>query len=254
MPERIQSTGDIRGQLPARVTRVLDEFVAASREAFGEALVAAVLFGSAAEGRLRPVSDVNLVLVLRSFAPVHAKTLEPRLRFSEAAIRLRVMFLLEPEITAAASAFAQKFADIGARRLVWWGETDPFANLAVPREALARQIEQVLLNLTLRLRERAARDWSHDDVLRQVLTDAVGPLRASAQGLFAINGQPATSPKAALAALAAMPGAPHPHLAHYFSSLREGEAEAGTAGAALMATIELIAWMRSWRGTSHESI
>lgn len=214
MPERIQSTGDTRGQLPVRVTRVPDEFVAASREAFGESLLAAVVFGSAAEGRLRPVSDVNPVLVLRCFAPAHAKTLEP----------------------------------------MWWGEADPFANLAVPREALARQIEQVLLNLALRLRERASRDWSHDDVLRQTLTEAVGPLRASAQGLLAINGQPDTSPKAALAALAAMPGAPHPHLAHYFSSLREGEAEAGTAGAALMATIELIAWMRSWRGTSHESI
>lgn len=246
------SSSEIRKQLPERVTRVLDEFVSAARDAFGEALAAAVLFGSAAEGRLRPASDVNLVLVLRSFTPAHAQAIEGRLRFSEAAIRLRVMFLLESEITAAAAAFAQKFADIASRRVVWWrsdgGGADPFAGLVVPREALGRQIEQVLLNLAMRLRERAASDWSREDVLGRALSDAVGPVRASAQGLLALRGKTAESPKAALAELAAMEGAPHPHLAGYFSALREGRAQPGTVGGALMETIELIGWMRSLNG------
>jgi len=47
--------------------RVLDEFVAAAREAFGHDLVSIVLFGSAAEGALRATSDVNVIVVLRAF-------------------------------------------------------------------------------------------------------------------------------------------------------------------------------------------
>lgn len=39
--------------LPAVVARVLDDFVAAAREAFADDLVSIVLFGSAAEGALR---------------------------------------------------------------------------------------------------------------------------------------------------------------------------------------------------------
>src|SRR3989442_1769939 len=39
--------------LPDVVARVLDDFVAAAREAFGDDLVSVVLFGSAAEGALR---------------------------------------------------------------------------------------------------------------------------------------------------------------------------------------------------------
>ena len=37
------------------------------QKAFGDELVSALLFGSAAEGRLRSLSDVNLLLLLKSF-------------------------------------------------------------------------------------------------------------------------------------------------------------------------------------------
>ncbi len=46
---------------------MLDAVVDAARRAFGDDLRSIVLFGSAAEGRLRATSDVNLMLVLRRF-------------------------------------------------------------------------------------------------------------------------------------------------------------------------------------------
>ena len=229
--------------LPETVTRVLNEFLEAAKTACGPALKAAVLFGSAAEGRLRPASDVNLILVLSSFAPEAAAEIAAPLRFAESAIKLRVMFLLESEISAAATAFAQKFSDIAKRRRVLFG-ADPFAGIAVPREALQRQVEQVLLNLGIRLRERAASDWLQEDLLARALSDAVGPMRACAQSILELGGRSADSPKAALEALLAAAGAPHPHLAAYYSRLREQSPEAGTIGKALMQTMELIAWMR----------
>ena len=43
--------------LPANVNSVLTEFIASTREAFGSDLRSVVLYGSGAEGRLRPTSD-----------------------------------------------------------------------------------------------------------------------------------------------------------------------------------------------------
>ena len=46
---------------------MLDAFLQAVKESFGKDLLSVVLCGSAAEGKLRATSDVNLVLVLSSF-------------------------------------------------------------------------------------------------------------------------------------------------------------------------------------------
>ena len=87
--------------------------------AFGGSLQAIILFGSGAEGRLRPTSDVNLLLVLDQFSAEAAIRLQPQLEMAYATIRLRAMFLLDSEVDAAMQAFAQKFADIGRRRLIF---------------------------------------------------------------------------------------------------------------------------------------
>src|SRR5262245_3653471 len=53
--------------LPPEISRVLDDFLARAREALGADLESVVLYGSAAEGALRPTSDVNVLLVLTAF-------------------------------------------------------------------------------------------------------------------------------------------------------------------------------------------
>ena len=50
-----------------RAEQGLTVLVAAAREALGHTLESIVLYGSAAEGRLRPASDVNVIFVLTSF-------------------------------------------------------------------------------------------------------------------------------------------------------------------------------------------
>src|SRR5687768_12122218 len=84
-------------------------FVDTAVESLAGDLRAIVLYGSAAEGRLRPTSDVNLVLVLRSFDRARIDPLREPFRVARAAAGLRVMFLLEREIDHAAHAFAVKF-------------------------------------------------------------------------------------------------------------------------------------------------
>lgn len=53
--------------LPAPVDRMLRDFRETACHALGSDLHSIVLFGSAAEGRLRPTSEVNVILVLSHF-------------------------------------------------------------------------------------------------------------------------------------------------------------------------------------------
>jgi hypothetical protein len=141
--------------LPGPVVTMLADFVAAAREACGPDLVTLALFGSAADGRLAPTSDVNPLLVLRGFDSGHAAAVRQAYGAAQAAIRLRAMFLLESELAAATELFAQKFADIRRRHKVLYG-ADLLAQLKIPRQAEIFRLRQILLNLT-RISRRAAR-------------------------------------------------------------------------------------------------
>lgn len=201
--------------------RATDDFVAAARAALGNDLASAVLFGSAAEGALRPESDVNLVLVLRALPEAGMNELRGALRLAQAASRLEVMFLLESEIADAAEAFAVKFADIARRRRVLFG-SDPFAALQVSEDALRRRLSQSLLNLMLRLREAWALHGGHDDEAARSAANFAGPLRAAAASLLSLEGRPVPSPKEALRQIAStLPGDGWPGLVESLSAVRE---------------------------------
>jgi predicted nucleotidyltransferase len=183
--------------LPEDVAHVLDEFVAAARTAFGDDLVSVLLYGSAAEGALRATSDVNVILVLSSFVPAKADRLRDPLRTAYAAVKLSAMFLLRDEVAMAAQAFAQKFADVLRRRRVLYGD-DPFSAVSIPREVLVARLNQVLLNLTVRMRALYVERGLREEQLAGVIADMAGPIRASAASLLELEGGKPGSPKEAL--------------------------------------------------------
>jgi predicted nucleotidyltransferase len=188
--------------LPAAATRVLNDFVAKAREGLGDDLRSVVLYGSAAEGRLRPTSDLNVIVVLDRFEAARMDRLRETLRVGRAAARLAVMFLLASEVPAAVQAFAAKFADVRRRRRVLLGE-DPFAGLTIPRAAEIARLRQVLLNLALRLRAAYVAEGDREERLAVSVADAAGPLRSCAATLLELQGRPAGSGKEALARLTA---------------------------------------------------
>jgi predicted nucleotidyltransferase len=189
--------------LPAPVAMALGAFLDAARAAFGSRLASAVLYGSAAEGRLRATSDVNLLLVLSDVDRESMDAVADPLRLAHAAVRLDVMFLRQDEVEAATRAFAAKFDDIRRRRRVLVGP-DPFADLTIPRPALVARLRQVLLNLVLRLRRAYARGSLHEEELTRLVAEEAGPLRASAAALLELEGAPVpSSSKEALARVAA---------------------------------------------------
>jgi predicted nucleotidyltransferase len=185
--------------LPAAVATILEEFIAALDQSLGPQLESVILFGSAAEGRLRATSDVNLLVVAREWTLAQLDSARSPLRAGRAAAGLTVMFLKSSEIPAAVESFAVKFADIKARHRVLLG-VSPFDSLQITREASLRRVQQVLLNLELRLRERYVMDGDHDERMEQVIADMTGPVRASAATLMALKDGQVRAPKLALEA------------------------------------------------------
>jgi hypothetical protein len=187
--------------LPDVVARVLDQTVEAAARTLGEALQSIVLFGSAAENRLRPTSDVNLLIVVARFDPKGVDALRPTLQQGRAAIRLAVMWLTQDELGPAAESFAVKFADIVRRHRVLYG-SDPFERLTVSRPAAIARVQQVLLNLMLRLRASYALERDREERLAYLIADAAGPMRATAAEILDLQGTPASNGREALELLA----------------------------------------------------
>ena len=214
--------------LPDHVRQVLGSFVEAARGAFGEELRSLVLFGSAAEGRLRPSSDVNVLVLLSAFDRSKADKLRESLRTAHAAIRLSAMFLLKAELPAAIEAFAVKFGDIARRHHILHGD-DPFSATTVPRAAAITRLKQTLLNLTLRMREAYIARGLREEQMVAAIAEMAGPLRACAATLLELQGRAVASPKEALETVA---GAPRAALMSRITEARTDSAlPPGTAGA-----------------------
>lgn len=230
---------------PEDVAQSLRSFCAALVAAFGPHLRSIVLFGSAAEGRMRATSDVNVLVVLDQFDRKLADPMREEARLARATVRLQPMFLLADEIALAADAFAVKFEDILSRRFILAGE-DPFAGLTIARDRILYRLRQVLLDTTIRLRATYVLTSLREEQLAREVADAAAPLRSSALSIRVLEGHPAVSPKAALEAIAAeLPGGPWNDVLAGFSDAREDGALApGAAPDLLMRIIALSAALR----------
>src|SRR5437016_4787891 len=183
-----------------QVQKVLDEFVLATKQAFSDRLNSIIPFGSAAEAKLRPASDINLLIIVSAFEQSRADQLRQPLRVAESAVQLRPMFLLREEVAIASRVFAPKFADIRRRRVILFGE-DPFPSLAIPRDAEIRQLKQQLLNLTLRLRAAYVGRSLREEQLSRFIACTLGPLRALSAALLELESRPPVSPQTAFESL-----------------------------------------------------
>jgi hypothetical protein len=199
-----------------------------------------VLYGSAAEGRLRSTSDVNLLFVLRRFDAAAADAMREPFRFAAAAADVTAMFVLESEIEGVGHAFAQKIADIKRRHRVLFGD-DPFAAISISRRALAERVQQVLLNLTIRLREMYIERSLREEQCAVTVAESAGPLRTAAASILELEGQASSSPKEALSTLIASLGRPEfSDLLVHLSEARERRSlPAGKGAACLFTTLEL---------------
>jgi predicted nucleotidyltransferase len=227
--------------LPDNVQKTLTDFIKTAKESFGSNLLSVVLFGSAAEGRLRPTSDVNLILVTKEFDIPQVDRLREVLRVAYAAIRLNVMFILESEISVASEAFAVKFTDILNRNRILFG-SDPFKNMEVSRAATLQRIGQVIVNLMLRLRERYALVSLREEQLVPIIADVSGTIRKSAAIILGLEGQRNIHPKEALQIFTQrFPGANWTEVLKNMSTAREEQTlKSGEAASTLLGLLDIL--------------
>jgi predicted nucleotidyltransferase len=232
-------------QLAASVQRVLADLVEAARRCFRDDLKSIVLFGSGAEGRLRATSDLNLLFVLARFDKNQVDAFREPLRVAHVAARVMAMFVLESELPAAAEAFAVKFDDMGRRRRVLFG-ADPIAGLSISRAAKKQRLCQILMNVTLRLRERYAATSLREERLAIIIAEAAGPLRSAAATLLELEGRPAASPKHALEQVAGSLAGPSwiPTLEQMSKARESRRLPAGTAAPVMFQLLALAEALR----------
>lgn len=237
----MESTIDtkIPGSLPAEVREWLSQAAQALIDCLGEDLEALILFGSAAEGLMRASSDVNLLVVIRQFDPERIDRASGVLQDAAAAVELHPMFLLGSELSLAAESFSVKFDDIAHRHVVLYGK-DPFEALSIPRALIVRRLQQVLFNLTLRLRTLYANGRAREESLVAIIADTAAPLRRSAYAILELRGERPSSPKAALESIAAELSGDWGRDLQNLSKAREDlHLDAGTAAKLILRLAEL---------------
>jgi hypothetical protein len=109
----------------------------------------------------------------------------------------------------------------------------------VPRAPEIFRLRQILLNLTLRLREAYVSRGQRAEQVVRVLADALGPLRAAASTLLELEGAPNSDSDVALKAVAASFGAEDEAATEYLFAAHEGRAIAEPQRA-LVRTIDLV--------------
>jgi predicted nucleotidyltransferase len=229
--------------LPPAAARGIDMVVTALHSHLGPSLIGMLLFGSGAEGRLRPVSDVNLLAVVAGLDLAALIPAREALRSAEALARVRVMLLDASEVADAVRAFPDKFDDILHRYTVVWG-VHPFPDLRVDRDRLLERLDQVLLNQVLRLRGRALVQGLREEQAVQLLAESAGPLRACAASLSGLTGV-RRPPKEALQAFVAVQAVAFEPLLGLLSKARESsQLPPGQAAPALEACIGLTQALR----------
>lgn len=188
--------------VPEHVRLVLDSLVESARSSFGSSLRSVMLYGSAAEGKLRATSDINLMFVLDDFTREQTDSFRQSYRNAQAAVRVTAMFVRASELAEAAEAFAQKFTDLQRRHVVLYGD-DVTAHLTISREAKIRRLRQSLLNYTMRTREAYIGRSLREEQAARLVADAAGPLRSAAALLLELEGRAETTDgRAALLLLA----------------------------------------------------
>ena len=153
--------------------KLLDQLVQRLRSAYGERLVAVVLYGSAATGEHhRKYSDYNVLCVLTAISPRELAASQETFRWWREQGSPSPLLLTEQEVATSTDCFAIEFTDIKEHHRLLYGK-DVLDGLAVDTSFYRAQVEHDLRAKLLRLRQKAPATHSDSSLLRRLLLDSV---------------------------------------------------------------------------------
>ena len=187
----------------------LSRLVERLKSAFGDRLVAVVLYGSGGtEDWNKDSSDLNVLCVLSRITPAELGLAEPILHWWQKDGNPPPLLLTADEVPASTDCFPMEFHDMQRHRRVLYG-SDVIASISVENKYYRAQLEHELRAKQLRLRQRAAEVLSQPDRLRRLMTDSVSTFCVLGRHALILGGQPSYWKKQeVVAALANAIGSP----------------------------------------------
>lgn len=138
--------------IPCKLKKVLDDFVSRIKDAYGEELVSAVLYGSVASGEYSgKYSNINIAIVLKDASLNNLNKAKPifcRNKFSA----INPVFFTESYIDDSIDVFPLEFLDIKENHIILHGK-DVFAGINIDLKNLRFQCEQELKSKILNIKK-----------------------------------------------------------------------------------------------------
>ena len=153
--------------------QLLSDLVHKLKAAFGERLISAILYGSAAVGDWqRKTSDLNVLCVLDRITPEELAKSEPVFRWWREKKQPAPLLLTAEEVSGSTDCFAMEFHDMQQHRRVLHG-SDVILGLTVEDRFYRAQVEHELRSKQIRLRQKAAELLPDHKRLVTLLTDSI---------------------------------------------------------------------------------
>ncbi len=180
----------------------LAELIQRLKTAFGEHLLSAILYGSAAmDDWHERSSDLNVLCVLSLFSSSELAACGPIFRWWRDKGNPPPLLLTADELRDSTDCFPMEFHDMQEHRRVLYGE-DVIQNLVIDRSFYRAQVEHELRAKLIRLRQKAAEVLSSPNRLLKLLTDSLATFCVLGRHALILSGhEPRWKKKDVLAAL-----------------------------------------------------
>ena len=173
----------------------LNELATRLKLTFGDRLISAILFGSAASGDWnKGASDLNILCVLSQVSSRELRESEPIFRWWREQKNPPPLLMSAAEVRSSTDCFPMEFRDMQSHRRVLTG-SDIIAEITVDRSFYRAQVEHELRSKLLRLRQKAAEVLSRPKDLIALLTDSVSTFCIVGRHALLLSGREARWPK-----------------------------------------------------------
>jgi hypothetical protein len=163
----------VTGNKQQEAEALLADLTGRLKAAFGDRLVALILYGSASMGdRLDRLSDLNVLCVLDRIATAQLASSEPVFRWWLERGNPAPLLLTAEEVGASVDCFPMEYHDMREHRRVLHG-VDVIASLEIDKSTYRTQVEHELRAKQIRLRQKSAELLTRTDRLLKLLTHSV---------------------------------------------------------------------------------
>lgn len=214
----------------------LSELTQRLTDAFGDRLVSAILYGSAAMGDWnRQSSDLNVLCVLDRLSPRELAESEPIFHWWRDKGNPAPLLLTDEEVRSSTDCFPMEFHDMQEHRRVLCG-TDVIQNLLIDRSFYRAQVEHELRAKQIRLRQKAAELLRDPERLGKLLVDSLSTFCVLGRHALILSGhEPRWKKDEILAALEKVLGKPLEGSNAILAIRASGKASAATSVTSLLA-------------------